>query len=104
MPPFVRLRWRRDRTVRIRSPAAKSREVSNRNCVAARWGGEQRNENDQSVTPGCREAVHRELERSVWTERMLRRLTIGESANWVWFTRVDKIYAPANLQSAFAKV
>ena|GEM_PF-3575523 len=35
---------------------------------------------------------------------MLRRLTIGESANWVWFTRVDKIYAPANLQSAFAKV
>ena len=46
----VRLRGREDRTVEVRFPAAKSRGVSNRNCVAARRGGEQRNENDQSVT------------------------------------------------------
>ena len=44
------------------------------------------------------------VERSVWTERMLTRLTERESANRVWFTLVDKTYAPANLQSAFAKV
>ena len=44
------------------------------------------------------------VERSVWTERMLKRLTSGEPANRIWFTLVDKIYAPANLQSAFAKV
>ena len=44
------------------------------------------------------------VERSVWTERMLTRLTSGESANRVWFTLMDKTYAPANLQSAFEKV
>ncbi len=44
------------------------------------------------------------VERSIWTERMLRRLTSGEPANRIWFTLVDKIYAPANLQSAFHKV
>jgi len=44
------------------------------------------------------------VERSVWTERMLRRLTTGEPANRVWFTLVDKTYAPANLRSAFQKV
>jgi RNA-directed DNA polymerase len=35
---------------------------------------------------------------------MLTRLTSGESADRVWFTLVDKTYAPANLQSAFEKV
>jgi RNA-directed DNA polymerase len=44
------------------------------------------------------------VERSVWTERRLRRLTSGEPANRVWFTLVDKIYAPVNLQSAFEQV
>lgn len=44
------------------------------------------------------------VERSVWTERMLTRLTDREPANRVWFRLVDKTYAPANLQSAFAKV
>ena len=44
------------------------------------------------------------VERCVWTERMLTRLTTGESANQVWFSLLDKTYAPANLQSAFAKV
>ena len=42
--------------------------------------------------------------RCVWTERMLTRLTTGESADRVWFRLWDKTYAPANLQSAFAKV
>jgi len=29
------------------------------------------------------------VERSVWTERRLRRLTSGEPANRVWFTLAD---------------
>jgi len=44
------------------------------------------------------------VERSVWTERMLSRLTSGEPANRVWFSMMDKTYAPANLHSAFQKV
>jgi len=44
------------------------------------------------------------VERTVWTERMLTRLTSSESANQVWFTLVDKTYAPANLARAFEKV
>ena len=43
------------------------------------------------------------VERSVWTERMLTRLTSGESADRVWFSLMDKTYAPANLRSAFTK-
>ncbi len=44
------------------------------------------------------------VERSVWTERMLTRLTASEPADRVWFSLLDKTYAPANLQSAFEKV
>jgi RNA-directed DNA polymerase len=44
------------------------------------------------------------VERCVWTERMLTRLTSRESADRVWFRLVDKTYAPANLARAFAKV
>ena len=40
------------------------------------------------------------VERSVWTERMLTRLTASEPANRVWFSLLDKTYATANLQSA----
>ena len=58
----MRLRGRADRTVEVRFPAAKSRGVSNRNCVAARRGGEQRNENDQSETQDGHEVVRRELD------------------------------------------
>ena len=36
--------------MQVRSLAAKSRAESNRHCVVATRGGEQRNENDQSVT------------------------------------------------------
>ena len=46
---LVRLRRRVDKAVRVRFCAVKNRAVSNRNCVAERRGGEQRNENDQSV-------------------------------------------------------
>lgn len=46
---LVRLRRQQDRAVEVRFGAVKSRAVSNRNCVAAMRGGEQRNENDQSV-------------------------------------------------------
>ena len=34
------------------------------------------------------------VERSVWTERMLTRLTSGESADRVWYALADKTYAP----------
>ena len=44
------------------------------------------------------------VERCVWTERMLTRLTTSEPANRVWFALVDKTHAPANLQSALQKV
>jgi len=44
------------------------------------------------------------VERTVWTERMLSRLTTSEPANRVWFRLVDKTYAPANLARAFQKV
>jgi len=44
------------------------------------------------------------VERSVWTERMLTRLTSSEPADRVWFSLMDKTYARANLQSAFEKV
>jgi hypothetical protein len=48
--------------VEVRSCAAKSRVVSNRNCVAARRGGEHRNENDQSVTQTVGKDGRRELD------------------------------------------
>lgn len=44
------------------------------------------------------------VERRVWTEAMLTRLASSEPANRVWFTLVDKTYAPANLHSAFHEV
>ena len=44
------------------------------------------------------------VERTVWTERMVTRLTSGESADRVWFRLWDKTYAPANLASAFHRV
>jgi RNA-directed DNA polymerase len=44
------------------------------------------------------------VERCVWTERMLTRLTTGETADRVWFRLWDKTYAPANLQSAYERV
>jgi hypothetical protein len=47
---LVRLRRQEDGAVGVRFCAVKNRVVSNRNCVAARRSGEQRNENDQSVT------------------------------------------------------
>ena len=61
-PALVRLRRRGAGAVQVRLCAAKSRAVSNRNCVAARRGGEHRNENDQSVTQASREGSRRELD------------------------------------------
>jgi hypothetical protein len=48
--------------VGVRSCAVKNRAVSNRNCVAAMRGGEQRNENDQSVTQAIGVDSRRELD------------------------------------------
>jgi len=58
----VRLRRREEGAVEVRFCAVKSRAVSNRNCVAERRGGEQRNENDQSVTRVVRRDSHSELD------------------------------------------
>jgi len=58
----VRLRGQWDRAVEVRFCAVKSRAVSNRNCAAAMRGGEQRNENDQSVTQVALVGRRRELD------------------------------------------
>jgi RNA-directed DNA polymerase len=42
-------------------------------------------------------------EPSVWTERMLTALENGVKGG-SWFSLIDKVYAPANLESAFTKV
>src|SRR6516164_4595091 len=42
-------------------------------------------------------------EPSVWTERMLTALEVGVKGG-VWFSLMDKVYAPANLAAATAKV
>jgi hypothetical protein len=62
MSALVRLRGRENRAVEVRSCAVMSRAVSNRNCVGAIRGGEQRNENDQSVTQVARVGGRRELD------------------------------------------
>jgi len=69
--------------VEVRSCAAKSRAVSNRNCVAAMRGGEPRNENDQSVTEDGREAVRRELDSVGVDGRAFERLAkpVGAGVN-----------------------
>ena len=46
----------------VRFCAVRNRAVSNRNCVAAMRGGEQRNENDQSVTQVVQRGRRRELD------------------------------------------
>ena len=61
-PVLVRLRRQEDGAVEVRFCAVKNRAVSNRNCVAAMRGGEQRNENDQSVTQVVRVGCRRELD------------------------------------------
>jgi hypothetical protein len=58
----VRLRRRWDGAVEVGFCAVKNRAVSNRNCVAAMRGGEQRGENDQSVTQAVPEDGRRELD------------------------------------------
>ena len=61
-PPPVRLRRQEYEAVEVRSCAVKNRAVSNRNCVAAMRGGEQRNENDQSVIQAVRVDRRSELD------------------------------------------
>ncbi len=51
-----------NRAVEVRLGAVKSRAVSNLNCVVATRGGEQRNENDQSVTPSVQADGQSELD------------------------------------------
>lgn len=43
------------------------------------------------------------VEPCVWTERMLTALETGVKGN-VWFSLIDKVYAPATLRAAFARV
>ena len=42
-------------------------------------------------------------EPSVWTKRMLTALEKGVKGD-LWFSLIDKVYSPANLESAYAKV
>jgi len=43
------------------------------------------------------------VEQSVWNERMLSALETGVKGNQ-WFSLIDKVYSPKNLEAAFAKV
>ena len=43
------------------------------------------------------------VEPSVWNERMLTALEQGVKGG-KWFSLIDKVYRPANLRSAFARV
>src|SRR3990172_7498334 len=43
------------------------------------------------------------VEPSVWTRRMLAALDAGVKGG-VWFSLMDKVYAPRNLESAYRKV
>ena len=84
---LMRLSRRVDKAVEVRFCAVKNRAVSNRNCVAVRRGGEQRNENDQSVTQAVRVASRRELDSVGVDGRVCERKTkpakraIGEEPN-----------------------
>ena len=80
---LVRLRRREDGAVEVRSCAVRSRAVSNRNCVVATRGGEQRNENDQSVTQTARLGRRRELDSVGVDGRAFERLAkpVGAGAN-----------------------
>ncbi len=51
----------------------------------------------------AQEARWQWVERSVWTERMLRTLERGIEGG-KWFALIDKVYRIANLQSAFNRV
>ena len=83
----MRLRRQEDGAVEVRSCAVKNRAVSNRNCVAARRGGEHWNENDQSVTQTVRKDGRRELDSVGVDGRAFERLAkpvkraIGEEPN-----------------------
>jgi RNA-directed DNA polymerase len=44
------------------------------------------------------------VEQSIWTERMLLRLSSSEEQDRVWFRLIDKVFAPGNLESAYEKV
>jgi hypothetical protein len=59
---LVRVRRQEDGAVEVRFCAVKSRVVTNGNCVAAMRGGEQRNENDQSVTQAVGMDSRREVD------------------------------------------
>ena len=92
-PALVRLRGRWDRAVEVRSCAVRSRAVSNRNCVVAMRGGEQRNENDQSVTQADQAGSRRELD-SVGVggrvcERKTKPVTAGVNPLATWRTPVN---------------
>lgn len=62
--------------------------------ATARQGGE---------APPSREERWSWVERTVWTERMLQALNEGVKGG-VWFSLMDKVYAPRNLRAAFARV
>lgn len=73
---------------------------------------DQNNENKPATVPraiGAKQAGETRdrwwwVERSVWTESMLTRLTSGEPADRVWYSLLDKTYAGANLARAYERV
>ncbi len=81
---LVRLRRPEEGAVEVRFCAVRNRAVSNRNCVAAMRGGEQRNENDQSVTQVVQRGRRRELDSVGVDGRVCYVAGCGKSARPVW--------------------
>ncbi len=71
----------------------------------ARQAGETRREERErlAISTKPRPRSSDWVERSVWTDRMLDTLKRGVKGG-KWFSLVDKLYAPANLTSAWTKV
>jgi hypothetical protein len=88
----VRLKWCLVEVVEVRFHAVKNREVSNRNCVVATRGGEQRNENGQSVTKS-RHTETSELDSvsDVGRACCLKAKPVAESQTlWQWKSDMEK--------------
>jgi len=70
--------------------------------------GTMTNEDKPAGVPMAKQAGETEVrwnwvERTVWTERMLKALETGVKGG-VWFSLMDKVYSRGNLRVAFAKV
>jgi len=85
--------------MKVRFHAMKNREVLNRNCVVATRGGEQRNENGQSVTTTAGNGGQRELDSVGGSGRACvgkAKPVVEGKTLWQWWSGLEK--SPATCQ------